>query len=187
MTRYAAFRTPSPSHRTLDVRRPTVRSARMHSARPPLNTIDRAIQSAVNMVGDDLPNWIQWLRETGLGDVLLFSSSMAMLVYAADTPPKLRGINATIFRLVFGSGEPTNDFSCIPAALTIALCLGTRMVSSDSIRSRQTTPLPSPPPEWEDDDDWDDGFGPSSPGPTSPDDSRSRFALEPVTETEREQ
>lgn len=66
--------------------------------------IPRAVETAFNLHGDLLPQWFNLLRESGHGDVLLFCSALAMFVVSADTQPKLKGINATIFRLIFGSG-----------------------------------------------------------------------------------
>ena len=47
---------------------------------------------------------LHWLRRTGYGDALLFMSAAALFVYCADTRPKLKSLNATIFRFIFGSG-----------------------------------------------------------------------------------
>jgi hypothetical protein len=69
-----------------------------------LYVVPRALEALSNLSAARHPRWLAWLRDSGAGDALLFSAALAAFVYRASGQPKLKAINAAIFRLCFGSG-----------------------------------------------------------------------------------
>ena len=71
-----------------------------------LYVLPRAAEAALNLLDsvELLPSWLQVLRHTGTGDVLMFMAAISLAVFNADTEPRMKGVNASVFRLLFGSG-----------------------------------------------------------------------------------
>lgn len=104
--------------------------------------VPRATETFFNLHKDRLPAWFNSLRSSSTVDLFLFCSALAMFVVAADTQPRLKGVNGAIFNALFGK----STHMIVPGgAGSPSVRQPRRGIRAAGAETGSRPPLPAPP------------------------------------------